>query len=279
MTNDGKLHLLRRVVSRLPGGRSILYLFGRLWFASFGNSNSVFKRYYETNAWGSEESVSGPGSTREYTENIRKKIPEIVERLNISVILDAPCGDYNWWRMIEWQERITYIGGDVVKELVDKNQSSYGKKDTSFIRLDIARDSLPRADLWLCRDCLFHLSDRDIMLALGNFLTSDIEYLLTSNHPNCRRNHNILPGSFRLLNLQLAPFNLGKPLRTIDDWIKGYSVRQLALWDRETLRNRLHGNVVFQRMIKRRRQTVMRANGRAGRSGGKPKERPTARGE
>lgn len=211
--------------------------------------NNIFDYYYQNNTWGDSESVSGPGSTLAYTENIRTKIPELVEELGVFIILDSPCGDFNWFRAIEWNRSISYIGADIVKPLIDKNQLLYGDASKRFISLDITNDKLPQADLWLCRDCLFHLSYKDITIAIQNFLTSDIRYILTSNHQNCTKNKDIATGSFRLLNLELPPFNLGKPIMVIDDWIEGFPERQLCLWERNTLINKLGSDKKFQELL------------------------------
>ena len=211
--------------------------------------NNIFDYYYQNNTWGDSESVSGPGSTLAYTENIRTKIPELVEELGVFIILDSPCGDFNWFRAIEWNRSISYIGADIVKPLIDKNQLLYGDAIKRFISLDITNDKLPQADLWLCRDCLFHLSYKDIAIAIQNFLTSDIRYILTSNHQNCTKNKDITTGSFRLLNLELPPFNLGKPIMVIDDWIEGFPERQLCLWERNTLINKLGSDKKFQELL------------------------------
>lgn len=257
MTKKRIKHALRKIISAFPGGNILLrkrenFLEGRR-IARLGNAKEVFRHYYEVNEWGSEESVSGPGSTIQYTENIRKMIPQLVSDLGSLVILDAPCGDYNWFRMIDWETQITYIGGDIVEALVERNQSNYGNSNTKFINLDIVNDVLPRADLWLCRDCLFHLSYPNILSVINNFLNSDIGYILTSTHPNCKKNIDIPTGSFRLLNLELPPFSFGKPIQAIDDWIEGYPVRRLALWEREALWRNLAANKAFQRTAKRRR--------------------------
>lgn len=211
--------------------------------------NNIFDYYYQNNTWGDSESVSGPGSTLAYTENIRTKIPELVEELGVFIILDSPCGDFNWFRAIEWNRSISYIGADIVKPLIDKNQLLYGDASKRFISLDITNDKLPQADLWLCRDCLFHLSYKDIAITIQNFLTSDIRYILTSNHQNCTKNKDITTGSFRLLNLELPPFNLGKPIMVIDDWIEGFPERQLCLWERNTLINKLGSDKKFQELL------------------------------
>ncbi len=248
---------LRRMISVLPGGMTLIRkredFLERRRLARIGDTKQVFSHHYEVNAWGSEESVSGPGSTIAYTENIRKEIPPLVKALGVSSILDAPCGDYNWFRKIEWETEINYVGGDIVEPLVERNQRLYTDDTTKFIYLDITQDEIPAADLWLCRDCLFHLSNRDVLLVLDNFLKSEIRYLLTSVFPLCEKNADTLSGSFRFLNLELPPFSLDRPLQEIEDWIEGNPVRRLALWDRETIEKNLATNKVFQRTIKRRR--------------------------
>ena len=203
-------HVLDKIISVLPGGKRFLkkreHRRKKQRMTQLGGTREVFDHIYKVNLWGSEESVSGPGSTLEYTASIRQAIPELVHDRGISVILDAPCGDYNWFQMIEWKQPITYVGGDIVPDLITQNQSLHGNGNTRFMTLDITRDDLPAADLWLCRDCLFHLPYRDIFLAVENFLTSDIRYLLTSMHPQCRKNRDVYTGAFRMLNLQLKPF-------------------------------------------------------------------------
>ncbi len=203
------------------------------------NAKEIFHHHFITNEWGNDESVSGAGSTIQYTENIRKKIPKLISELRVTSILDAPCGDYNWFRFINLETDIIYIGADIVEPLIERNNSLYGKGKNKFIVLDITNDALPKVDLWLCRDCLFHLSNHDIALAIRNFLDSDIRYFLTTTHPACNRNYDIPTGTFRFLNLQLPPFNFGQPIHVINDWIEGNPIRYLALWERETLKKRL----------------------------------------
>jgi len=245
--------VLRKIVIVLPGGQVILraryqYLWHRQ-LARMGSAERIFQHHFETNEWGSNESASGQGSTIAYTANIRKEIPILFNDLGVQTILDAPCGDYNWFRMMQWEKPVAYIGGDIVQTLVERNQSFYGSPGSKFIKVDIVHDILPTVDLWLCRDCLFHLTNRDILLVIDNFIKSDIRYLLTSTHSACTKNREIPTGSFRLLNLQLPPFSFCKPIRMLDDWIEGFPVRHLALWDRETLRSCLTSNEDFHRTL------------------------------
>lgn len=193
----------------------------------------VFTRIHDTNHWGDQESVSGPGSTASYTQAIRTGLPILWDTLGTRVVLDAPCGDFNWFRLIPRKGAIHYIGGDIVRSLAESNQARFGDATTRFIQLDIVADPLPAADFWLCRDCLFHIPNADILAALRNFARSDIAYLCTSIHPGCTHNEDVPAGGFRPLNLQYAPFNLGPPATVIDDWIEGFIPRQLALWRRQ----------------------------------------------
>jgi len=207
----------------------------------------LFTDYYRNNFWGNPESVSGAGSTLHYTENIRKEIPILVERLKIKKFLDAPCGDFNWFQAVKRPKGMEYIGGDIVDEMIARNQSMYGDAFTRFISLDIIKDPLPVADLWMCRDCLFHFSYENIFKTLANFLHSDIQYLFTSIHTECTVNADIVTGAARQLNLELSPFNLCKPVLYVDDWIPGFTVRRMGIWTRAMVAESLATNPEFKK--------------------------------
>ncbi len=149
-------------------------------------------------------------------------------------MLDAPCGDYNWFRMVE-RDRVGYIGGDIVKALVESNQATYGDERTEFMHLDITQDELPDVDLWMCRDCFIHLSYDLIHAALANFERGNIRYLLVSTYPEVTGNYDIPTGHVRNLNLRLPPFNFPEPLTSIDDTSEGFARRELGLWEKTQL--------------------------------------------
>lgn len=240
-------NLLKKALLQNSIGKKLLHYFrffkGKLYywkllkFKKFKNTEERFTYYYQNNVWKSEESVSGFGSTINFTENIRKELPELFKNKQITKILDAPCGDYNWFRLVE-RDGVTYIGGDIVKPLVKSNNDTYQDSTTSFIQLDITNDELPTADLWLCRDVFFHFSNADIKKAIINFLKSDIKFILTTSYPGTEINNDIQTGLFRELNLEIEPFNFGKPQLLIKD----SEDRNLALWDRQTLSETLSAN-------------------------------------
>src|SRR5688572_9182835 len=165
---------LKAILTKLPGGVRLIEMMRTQ------SNEELFAHYYENNVWGDPESVSGSHSTVKYTDNIRRELPALIASLGLKRILDAPCGDFNWFRLVPRPADVAYVGTDIVEALVERNQRSFGNANTSFRKLDIITDPLPQADLWMCRDCLFHFSDANIARALANFARSDIRYLLTT---------------------------------------------------------------------------------------------------
>jgi hypothetical protein len=201
-----------------------------------------FTLIYRWNAWGSQESRSGEGSTLEYTRNLRRELHTLVEERGIRRLLDAPCGDFHWMRRFlddhaARHAPLEYVGGDIVKPLVEDNVRKHGTARVRFVHLDITRDALPGADLMLCRDCLFHLSFADTAAFFDNFLRSGIPLLLTSTHVSRGEiaNHDITTGDFRKIDLLAAPYGLPEPLLRIEDWEAPNPERHMCLWSREQL--------------------------------------------
>jgi SAM-dependent methyltransferase len=231
---------IKDLILRIPGGaaglKAIANIRRQRYFQGLGDPADVFTHYYHSNWWGDGESRSGAGSTLKYTENIRKELPSLIDSLGVKRMLDAPCGDFNWFQHVELKGDVHYTGGDIVAPLVAKNNELFGNDRRKFVVLDVTKDPLQEVDLWMCRDCLFHLPLADIQRVLNRFRNGNIRYLLTSMHPECENNREIFTGEFRLLNLTKPPFNLCPPQLVIDDWIEGYPVRYLALWERSMLK-------------------------------------------
>jgi len=201
-----------------------------------------FTKIYLENHWNDSESRSGEGSTLENTQNVRNELPKVLTKYKITSMLDAPCGDFNWMKSITQGSSIKYIGGDIVKPMIEKNQVTYGSDNISFMHLDITKNLLPKADLMFCRDCLFHLSYQDIALVLENFLNSPIPYLMTTSHaaPSGPRidNSDIKTGDMRLVDLFSKPFCLPQNcvLESIsDDMVSLNAQRSLILVDRDAV--------------------------------------------
>ena len=195
----------------------------------------AFREIYHRNEWGSVETKSGNGSTLAATGPIRRKLPGLLRKFGCETLLDAPCGDFHWMRLVDLGP-VKYIGADIVPDIIEGLNADFASERRSFQVLDIVSDPLPRADLWLCRDVLFHLPTRDVMTCLRNFVSSDIRYLLTSTFPLSTANPEIHPGGFRTINLRLPPFSLPRPLIEVDDYVPGFTPRVLGLWSNEQIK-------------------------------------------
>jgi hypothetical protein len=226
---------MTRVTSRIL---QKLLKFGRTSPFRAGQSNKMcFTEIFLSNKWNDAESVSGPGSTLAYTANLRLELPRLFQDLAIHSIFDAPCGDFVWMEHVLRDCGVNYLGGDIVDDLIASNRRKAESPIVSFQVFDVISDAFPRADLWLCRDCLFHFSFADIRTALANFVNSDIPYVLTTSHIVERdfENTDIMTGRFRRINLMRPPFDFPPPLRRIADWIEPHPPREMCLWNRESL--------------------------------------------
>ncbi|HKO60950.1 MAG TPA: class I SAM-dependent methyltransferase [Pyrinomonadaceae bacterium] len=173
-----------------------------------------FSEIYRDNLWGDPESVSGRGSTVARTVNIRNALPELLRNVNARSLLDAPCGDFNWMRLVELVD-IRYTGVDVVSEMILRNRELYSGPGKDFQIADVTTDPLPAADAILCRDCFIHLSFKDIDRTLTNFKRSDAKFLFATTHLYTNCNTDIRTGGWRNINLQLPPFNFPQPLESL----------------------------------------------------------------
>lgn len=195
----------------------------------------IFSYYFERNLFGDSDSLSGTGSSVRATETIRSALPGLLSDLDVRVVLDVPCGDFNWAKEIDWKP-YRYIGADVVPGLVERNRSLYGSDGIEFRTLDILTDPLPPCDLILCRDLFIHFPNDLVRTALGNIARSGARYLLTTQYDGVKSNRDIKLGSFRPVNLMLAPFGLPEPVRRIpdSDYLKLWW-RTLSLWRSDAL--------------------------------------------
>lgn len=193
----------------------------------------VFSAIHAAKAWGDCESSSGPGSTRERAASFLPDLIALVRSLRIAVLLDVPCGDFNWAEPLA-DSVDHYIGVDVVPALIEANRQRWSSPRRQFLCRDMVRQRLPSADLVLCRDALVHLSESDIFAALGNLRRSGAEYLIATTFIGDRQNVDIANGEWRPLNMQRPPFSFPAPLEFVDERCHHtggiYADKRLALW-------------------------------------------------
>lgn len=187
---------------------------------------------------GLPETACGAGSTLALTTSVRAWLPKLLRDLDVRVLLDAPCGDANWIAHTDLAG-IDYFGCDYDQSHLaaarsrDFDPQAFAPRSKVFIQLDVVSDTLPVADLMLCRELLQHLPNLISERVLRNFFGSGIPWLLATSH-DAQMNADISDvGMFRPLNLTLPPFDLPAPRQCIED--EPGSGRILGLWHRSDL--------------------------------------------
>lgn len=203
------------------------------------NPQKIFTDIYKRNAWGCDESYSGWNSTLATTADLRKQLPELFSRYQISSMNDIPCGDFNWMKAVELGSTF-YFGGDIVPALIEANKRKWESENRKFGVINLLSDPLPKADLFLCRGCLDHFSEADVKKTILNIRKSGCTYLLATTYPKAL-NSNILTGDYRPINLTAPPYNFPEALLLIpddEDALAGSEpTKYLGLWQVSGLPN------------------------------------------
>lgn len=209
---------LKNMARRIPGlerlYRASLHTYEG-WTVAGKSTQEVFNDIFRKNRWAGSESVSGTGSNEIQTRVIARRLPELISKLQVTTLLDVPCGDFHWMNKVDLSS-VQYLGADIVDALIANNTERYSRENREFLVLDLIRDPLPEVDLLFCRDCLVHLSFADIRLALQNICESGSQYLLTTTFTD-KDNFDIRTGQWRPINLEREPFNLPPALMLVDE--------------------------------------------------------------
>lgn len=207
-----------------------------------GQAAEVFDEVYRRNYWGSAQSRSGVGSETTFTARYGTGLAALIRARGFRRVFDAPCGDLNWIAPLIAEAGIEYVGGDISSLVVEDGRSRHPALDLRVF--DITKDSFPEADVWHCRDCLFHLPFEAIRRAFSNFASSSIPYALITSHRArfLHRNLDVGFGGFRFLDLQRAPIMLPRPLERIPDFTAGRDFpRYVCLWSKAQIAEALFG--------------------------------------
>ncbi len=195
-------------------------------------TKEAMSQVYDLGLWGSSEDVfySGEGSHRK--ELIEPYVLEVTSFLKSfavpQVVCDLGCGDFNiGQQLVAYSKK--YWAIDIVPELIEYNKKKFEQKNLEFKCLDIATDTLPKADIIILRQVLQHLSNTEVLKVVEK-LKSYGYVILTEHLPNGDfiPNKDIISGQgIRLkkqsgVNLLKSPFNLkilkAKELLRINLW-------------------------------------------------------------
>ncbi len=209
-----------------------------IWKRPPNQMENVFNNLYEKSLWGGRESLSGSGSDPENTQTLISELPVAFDLLKVRSILDIPCGDFFWLQKVNLSG-VRYVGADIVRNIVARNQKLYGNRHRKFLQLDLVRDSLPRVDLVFCRDCLVHLSNDEALKALNNIACSQSKWLMATTFTDRDNTEDIDAGWWRPINLEKPPFSLPSPRFILNEKYNGdggkYFDKSLGCWSIEEI--------------------------------------------
>ena len=120
--------------------------------------------------------TSGNGS---YGEELEKKL-KLLAGLPITSIVEIGCGDFNFGKhLLELYPQATYTGFDISDVIINKNRELYPQHSFYVV----GETPIPRADLLLCVDVLFHvLDDQEYYNLLEEIRRHWTKYLAITNY-------------------------------------------------------------------------------------------------
>lgn len=188
------------------------------------------------------QSLSGGGSNvGNATKHSIEFLSSVIAEYGITSMLDIPCGDVNWqfeaWEVDSLQ---TYVGADIVPELIDLNQRRFVHHlNKHFVAWDFAKCSLPTLpaddaftnsshrsfrgtvsdqvhsrqpfDLVHARDVFQHMPLDRAAQAAKHIKASGCRFAIVTTWPNST-NKRISEGSYYANNMEVHPFYYPKPI-------------------------------------------------------------------
>jgi SAM-dependent methyltransferase len=184
------------------------------------NAREEFAKIYREHVWGGT-SRSGPGSDPEVLRPYAELLSTFIRQRNIRSVVDVGCGDWALGRTLDWTG-IDYTGVDIVPEVIEMLNATYGSSHVRFVCRDLLSDELPSAELCVIKDVLQHLPNESVRSFIqklrSNFslalLTNDISHRRQGNWRTRWKTEAIEPnsdipnGGYRPLRLREAPFHV-----------------------------------------------------------------------
>lgn len=146
-------------------------------------TKDAMQQIYKQHLWGNNNTqfYSGEGShnptiVKPYLEKVIAFLTSFKKPLTV---LDLGCGDFNIGKQLVKHTK-KYIAVDIVEDLIAFHKTNFKVENLEFYCLDIAKDSLPKADCVILRQVLQHLSNSEIKEILQKL--TQFKYLILTEH-------------------------------------------------------------------------------------------------
>jgi hypothetical protein len=130
-------------------------------------------------------------------------------------LLDIGCGALTWIKNTRlFNDK--YIGIDIANYIINENKKQYPK--INFKCVNAINGKLFNADLFICRDVMFHLNKEDNINLLKNIAKYKFKYIILTSC-DCEINKFNIDNKDRYcsVNLEIAPFNFKNFVHTINE--------------------------------------------------------------
>lgn len=138
---------------------------------SLQNLGNIFDQIYKKSSWASDSTSpkSGPGSTPNNAKIYVEFVQQIISKYKVKSVIDVGHGDWAMWNNFDF-EGTHYTGIEISANVHNYVKPKFTSKNKSFILKDIIRDqTIPEADLVICKDVLQHLNNNNVLNLLKLF--------------------------------------------------------------------------------------------------------------
>jgi hypothetical protein len=146
------------------------------------SNSEIFSTIYSKRLWGKGDAFnSGLGTTSANVKLYIDFVSLFIKNYNITSIVDIGCGDFKVGnKIITANPLVRYHGLDIVKSLIDYNNSHHTSENIVFSCVDATQEQLPGADLCLIRQVFQHLCNNQIINILAKL--HKFKYVLITEH-------------------------------------------------------------------------------------------------
>ena len=148
------------------------------------SNKEIFSTIYKNKIWNlnsKTEFNSGPGSHEDRV--VIPYVNQIVKFLKNKnlIVIDLGCGDFNIGSKI-FKHSKSYMGIDVVEDLINHNKKKYFAKNLTFETLDAVYDNIPSGDCILIKEVFQHITNSEIEKILSKIM--EYKYIIiTESEP------------------------------------------------------------------------------------------------
>lgn len=130
------------------------------------------------------ETRDGPLADLAATRALRAELSDWLKKNGVRRLVDAGCGSFHWLAHADLDMLESYVGCDILPEVIDANQRLQGHRGNVLFALkDVVSAPLPACDAILCRNLLFLMPAADGLAAIANFRASGARWLIASTWP------------------------------------------------------------------------------------------------